>query len=129
MNKFDRTIMLASEVATLRARLTTAENELRSLLGEGVQAHEVVEDDGPQVEDANVTTRVKRLLATGRRMTFGEMFTAVLKGGPATKFAVRSALSKGRERGTIQYDGEVYFMSAPPERKKATESPPVAKPS
>lgn len=69
-----------------------------------------------------MSQRVKNLLAGGKRMEFGELYEAVSRVGPATKFAVRSALSKGRERGDIGFAGGKYYAKGRPGRPK-TETP------
>ncbi len=58
---------------------------------------------------------VREQLSGGAR-SFGQLWVAVERAG-GTKFALKSALGKGRERGEFHYDGEVY--SAHPPKKKA----------
>lgn len=58
-----------------------------------------------------VTQRVKRLLAAGRKLSFGDIHKGVLVRGPATKFAVRSALGKAREKGVIRFADGLYWMT------------------
>lgn len=71
---------------------------------------------------------MKKILATGRKLSFGELYQGVLRGGPATKFAVRSALGKARQKGTIKFDGEQYFMApAGGKRVEKTEAPRVVR--
>lgn len=58
-------------------------------------------------------------LAKGVR-TFGQLWEVVEKAG-GHKFALRSALGKGRERGEFHFNGDVYSNKpfAKPQKKKA----------
>lgn len=60
---------------------------------------------------------MRRLLAGGGKFTFAELYAGVQRGGPATKFALRSALAKAREAGVVKFDGEKYALG--PKREKA----------
>jgi hypothetical protein len=66
-----------------------------------------------------VTDIARGELAKGNR-TFGELWAAVEKQG-GSKFALKSALGKGRERGEFHFNGEHYsaksFTKAPPKKK------------
>lgn len=44
-------------------------------------------------------------------MEFGEIVRGVLREGPGTQFAVRSALAKGREKKTILFRGGKYSLA------------------
>jgi hypothetical protein len=59
---------------------------------------------------------VRETLATGPK-TFAELWTSVATAGGG-KFALRSALNKGRARGEVAFDGTVY-RAATPKTKKA----------
>ncbi len=59
-----------------------------------------------------VTVRVRKALASAgpAGLDFGVLYQRVLRGGPATKFAVKSALNKDRERKTIEFSGNKYRL-------------------
>jgi hypothetical protein len=63
-----------------------------------------------------VTEVAREELSRGAR-TFGELWTAVEKAG-GSKFALKSALGKGRERGEFAFDGTTYALKGAPKRKK-----------
>jgi hypothetical protein len=63
-----------------------------------------------------VTVVAREELSRGAR-TFGELWTAVEKTG-GSKFALKSALGKGRERGEFAFDGTTYALKGAPKRKK-----------
>ncbi len=68
-----------------------------------------------------MTARVRKILAAGKPLTFGELYALVTKTAPASKFAVKSALGKGRERGEYQFTGDRYGL-------KTQKSPRVVDP-
>jgi hypothetical protein len=98
--------------------------ELRRLLAQ-------VEDAQGATGPKRSTIRAVRAKSTGKPVTdvargeltkgprtFGELWVAVERAGGG-KFALRSALGKGRERGEFAFDGETYSLA---QKKKA---PPV----
>lgn len=126
-NAFDETIRLAEEVVSLRSQLSSAENRLRSLLAvkqtsasrsngaktsTPLQGRQAVNTTpaGSAAPRVPVTQRVRKFLASGEGESFSTILAAVSKGGSATKFAVRSALQKDREKGTISFDGQLYRL-------------------
>jgi hypothetical protein len=69
-----------------------------------------------------VADRVRRALGTGVELTFRQLLDRVAKGG-GSKYALKSALNKGRERGEFHFDSErgVYSL-----RKKGDKNEKVA---
>jgi hypothetical protein len=55
-----------------------------------------------------VTEVVREQLSAGSR-TFSQLWVAVERAG-GTKFALKSALGKGRERGEFFYNGDEYSL-------------------
>jgi hypothetical protein len=121
-NSNSETLLRAAErVVLARKELEEAETEFHRLVAEPAQ-HEVVVGIGapqasppppagdPTNQAPPVTHRVRKLLAQRGALTFGELYDGVLSGGDATKFAVRSALHKDREKGDIAFDGERYSL-------------------
>lgn len=99
-------IAMAERVRGLRQQLEAAERDLAAAAG-GRRAPTPAPQSG---KSAPVAHRVKKLLASGRPLTFSEVHQGVLKAGPASKFAVRSALGKARARGVVRFDGVRYSM-------------------
>lgn len=63
----------------------------------------------------------------GGPKSFGELWTAVEMAG-GTKFALRSALGKARERGEVSFDGQVYREGGTPKTKKPAGPKPSGRP-
>lgn len=67
-----------------------------------------------------MTDIVRAELADGVPMSFGGLWAIVEKAG-GNKFALKSALNKGRERGEFHFNGELY--SSKPFRAKSKGVP------
>lgn len=70
-----------------------------------------------------VTVRVKKALAELGTVAFGELYEGVLASGPATKFAVRSALQKFRSADEVAFDGVRYTLAPQPQPDDKQENP------
>lgn len=118
--KVDQVVTLAERVTKLRAELAAAETELeRMVTGRLVPAKS--RPGRPSVSSVPVAQRVRQALAR-RKLTFGELKGLVLRPGE-NPFAVRSAVSKDRERGVIGYDGEHYFLVGNGDEKEKAQPP------
>lgn len=97
MTDVDLILTLATRVKRLREELADAEGQLlKAIAGK---------DSKPQAD--TVATRVRRFLARNGPSSFAD----VLKGvQPAEKFAVRSALNKGRTRGEFSFADDLYSL-------------------
>lgn len=138
-SKWYQDVLKAGEaVVVARANLAAAEAEFHRLLQysprkSGTTSSESSRRNGgkqsttsPQRSAAptsdSVATRVKRVLAAGKKLGFAEILQGVLARGPATKFAVRSALSKAREKGLVKFEDGVYWMPTPEKKKPGATS-------
>lgn len=124
MIQSSRVLEIAERIVGLRTELAAREAELARLLGNGPGPRRgrppgtgKTGSDGTHASEP-VSIRVRRTLAARGPMEFGELYTTILKTGEATKFAVKSALNKGRERGEIKFSGGRYSLL---EKKKATK--------
>lgn len=97
---------LAQEIAELERQLSAKKAQLSAQLQDGhnpapVTASRVkpaTTQSGPSTAD-----RVRRFLGGNSALSFGELWEKVARGG-GTKFALKSALNKGRERGEFAFD-------------------------
>lgn len=69
-----------------------------------------------------MSTRVRRILAAGKKVSFGGIFQGVLSRGGATKFAVRSALSKARAKGSVKFADGLYWSATETGNKRPPAS-------
>lgn len=102
---------VAEELRKLAAQLegggTSAATSAGPTAARGTQRIAVL--SAPQ-KGTPVTHRVRKALASGRKFTFRELLEAVMKEGEVSKFAVRSALGKDRERGNVVFADGKYAM-------------------
>lgn len=141
-------IELSSRYLALKTELASVEEELRELVGEQgcteVQQAATVEPASGSASEVSapaavvavpeksvdpVTARVRRLLAGSGPLSFSAIYDGVLRGGRATKYAVRAALQKGRHHGELVFDPEtsLYEMAKPihrPAGKPKTQKTP-----
>lgn len=102
-------IEVTEAVLRMRAELAAAEERLRQLFLRN-QGREVPKEE--ESEEGTVVERVHRLLARKGPLTAGELITAI---GEDRKFAVRSALNKGRTRGDLSFrDGRYHLEKKNP---------------
>lgn len=112
MDQVDLIISVAERVKRLRGELAAAEADLTRLVrGRGPGRPPKMSAGRAPAE--GTPTRIARVLARRGPLEFAELVAAVQ---PATKAAVKSALVKGRERGTFAFRGGKYQLT---ERKKA----------
>ncbi len=99
-------------------------DELRGILSRVEGAPAPKKRGRPPGKTGKPVTLVARELLAGGPRTFAELWAAVEKTG-GSKYALKSALGKGRERGEFTFDGERYSrataqqQSREPGRKKA----------
>lgn len=65
----------------------------------------------------------------GRRVTFGELYEGVLRGGPASKFALKSYTIKARQLGLLDFDGKTYGWAGSDGAQKKRGRAPTKEPS
>lgn len=99
-------LVLAERILTLRSELATAEADFRARIGGPRPAKEpklvaAAPAAGPTAQ------RVRSLLqASGKPTSFGDIMSAL---GDAKTEAVKSALKKAREGGTVGFRGFKYY--------------------
>lgn len=120
---YNEIVGLAADVERLKHELATKEARLRFLLegtrkGTATTSPDLLEAVAKSTATP-VTVRAEQFMrAAGRRVTFRELYEGVLRGGPATKFALKAYTIKARDAGQLDFDGKTYGWLHDGQKKK-----------